>query len=391
MFLVQFIHCSDLHLGRYFNYGDNQAQRKRKQDIKNSFTYIVDYALQEKPELFLITGDIFDRPSVTPSLLNFFLNQIKKLEDKNITPIIIGGNHDIHKTTGVINAIDLLKTIGTGIIFNETSNVQSKKFKFGQTELIVFGKSYDHFSKDILLPSTLENQLRSKIGLGLFHSDIYDKPGFIDIRSFDQDQTISLEGNKNILQDVKYLALGHYHTKFEKEYYDTLICNPGSIERLTFADENKTPGFFLGEIGSHSTNVDFISLKTRKMVTKNINLDNSIIDVKKQITEFLVEYQDPELIFQLVITGSVTDRQFQDLYIRKLLEATRNMFFYLKIDKSNIEVEGLGKVFLRNIDTPIEAFQKRLFKKTSQASTDIDKKYYEDIKKIGEKYLRREI
>ena len=58
---MQILHCSDLHLDKNFNISNLSKAQERKQDIDKNFAAAVDYALKNKPDLFLVAGDVFNR------------------------------------------------------------------------------------------------------------------------------------------------------------------------------------------------------------------------------------------------------------------------------------------------------------------------------------------
>lgn len=80
--VVKAIHCSDLHLDRNFNISNYKRRVQRKEDLNTNFKKIVDYAIKEKPDLFLISGDIYDKVSPTNYTQKFFIEQLKRLYDK---------------------------------------------------------------------------------------------------------------------------------------------------------------------------------------------------------------------------------------------------------------------------------------------------------------------
>ncbi|NLJ97538.1 MAG: exonuclease SbcCD subunit D [Clostridiales bacterium] len=87
---MKFFHISDLHIGKqlhYYNMGDNQ---------KDIFKQIVDKAMEYRPDVIIIAGDIYDKsvPSAEAySIFDKFLNDLSDIMP-NIPVLIIAGNHD---------------------------------------------------------------------------------------------------------------------------------------------------------------------------------------------------------------------------------------------------------------------------------------------------------
>lgn len=86
---MKIIHIADIHLGR--RRLDGQLP---EQDFADAFDSIVDIAIEEQVDVFLIAGDLFDRPQVEPPHLRQALSILRKLKDASIPVIAIEGNHD---------------------------------------------------------------------------------------------------------------------------------------------------------------------------------------------------------------------------------------------------------------------------------------------------------
>ena len=60
--MVTAVICSDCHLGQYYGRLRPERLEKRRRALQNAFANLVDVALERKAALFLIAGDLFDRP-----------------------------------------------------------------------------------------------------------------------------------------------------------------------------------------------------------------------------------------------------------------------------------------------------------------------------------------
>ena len=58
---LQFVHCADLHLDRNYGISNVAKAQQRKQDLNANFSCIVQYAINNHADVFLISGDIFDK------------------------------------------------------------------------------------------------------------------------------------------------------------------------------------------------------------------------------------------------------------------------------------------------------------------------------------------
>ena len=87
---IRIAHTSDVHI-------DGTGRSQNFEGFKNvaeySFSRVVDGVIEERCDLFLIVGDLFDNARVPDSDFEFVRTQLKRLD---IPVILIPGNHDLH-------------------------------------------------------------------------------------------------------------------------------------------------------------------------------------------------------------------------------------------------------------------------------------------------------
>jgi DNA repair protein SbcD/Mre11 len=86
---VKLFHVADLHLGRRRLEG-----RLPDSDLADAFGFVADKAIEERADVFLIAGDLFDRPMVEPPHLRQAQRVLGRLKESGIRVIAIEGNHD---------------------------------------------------------------------------------------------------------------------------------------------------------------------------------------------------------------------------------------------------------------------------------------------------------
>ena len=57
---MKIIHTADIHLGSKINKFPKDISNERKQEIRNSFLRMVNYANENGVSLILLSGDVFD-------------------------------------------------------------------------------------------------------------------------------------------------------------------------------------------------------------------------------------------------------------------------------------------------------------------------------------------
>jgi len=86
---MKIYHAADIHLGRRRLDG-----RLPDGDILAAFRFIAEEAIREKADVFLLAGDLFDRPQVDPPHLRQAQEILQLLKTAGIPVIAVEGNHD---------------------------------------------------------------------------------------------------------------------------------------------------------------------------------------------------------------------------------------------------------------------------------------------------------
>jgi len=383
---IQILHCSDLHLDKNFSISNLERAFQRKEDLNRNFSVTVDYALKNNPDLFLISGDVFDRISPTNASRVFVTQKIKQLKDANIPVFIIGGNHDVPKF-GVSSslAIDVLSSAGLATVFSHSDHIEKQLLRIDGRTVCISGKSYNAQFEGANPLRGADIPLDGEYNILMVHGSLQ---GLNIIPSSPE----MANQNPFLADDVKkgldYLALGHFHNYFDREYMECTIVNPGSLEKLSWTEINDEKGFVWTELNGSETSVEFLKIDTRPMEIQEMNLSKDSPSIKDAVIEFLSELGEKEKILKLNLQGLISREQYAQLRINEILSACRDMFFHLILDRKGLEVEGYGKIFLERIDSPVEAFSKRLDTLIANAGFDDSKKQFlEQVKQLGIKYL----
>ena len=386
---VQILHCSDTHLDKSFGISNLSKAMQRREDLNRNFSSIVDFALENKPDIFLIAGDVFDKISPSNASRVFLTSKIKLLNDSNIATFIIGGNHDIPRFGAFPSlAIDVLGSAGIATVFSRSDVIQKKIIEVDGRSVCVSGRSYNTKSEagnpfaDVSVP------VDGDYNVLLIHGSLQGLNVASSVPEFAYQNPFRAD---DIAKGLNYLALGHFHNYFEREHRGCMIVNPGSIEKLSWAEMNDEKGFVWAEIDGKETTTQFVKLQTRPMEMEELVLSKDGKygkGIKGYVLEFLDKHSDPEKIFKLSLSGLISQSQYNDLKINEILRACNDLFFNLRVDRRELEIEGYGRVFMERLDNPVEAYSKRLDLLISKLKPDDpERELLEKAKSLGVKYL----
>ncbi|MFQ5911499.1 MAG: exonuclease SbcCD subunit D [Thermoplasmata archaeon] len=382
---VQIVHAADLHLDRNFRIANLTRRDRRKEDLKSNFERIADYVIENEPDLFLLAGDVFDRINPGNSARELLVRKLKEVSVAGVKVFVIGGNHDVPKLRrgpGTL-AIDVLEAAGIARVFGQSDRFVSATLKIDGKPVTVAGRSF-FAEREEMNPFGDSLSPKGRHNIVLVHGSLQAGDVMPNDLSFIRQHPFSAQ---DIPPEVSYVALGHYHNPFVRVRDQTWIVNPGSIERLTWADADDNKGFVWAEITQEGVEVEQIKLPTRPMRALELTLGK---DDGRDLTELVVSYlredPDPDAIARLSLNGLIRPEQHRSLQVREVYQEASDLFFHFTLDQTRLEVEGFGRVFLSRVDSPREAFEKRLERLIEERPEEKD--FLTRVKDLGLEYLR---
>ena len=244
---MKILHLSDTHLG-YSAYKkmSDQGINQRESDNYTSFKQFINYAIKNKPDLIIHSGDLFDSVRPNNRAITFTISQIIRLSKNKIPFIVISGNHEQPK---------LSETAHIFSIFDHIENVYPiYNLKYEKNTLVIKNKkitlhtipqtiSKDEFIKN-LKKINIENS--SDFNILVLHGSVKG------IQDFSMNEFNELIIPKFFLKkNFDYIALGHYH----KNTKITENCQyAGSTEHFSFSESKDKKGFI--EINLENTTLD---------------------------------------------------------------------------------------------------------------------------------------
>ena len=261
---MKIVHCSDLHLGKRLS-GTKDYVIKRYMDFFNAFATFVDKVEEIKPDVCLISGDIFDKKEINLDILSKTEYLFKRLRDnvkKNI--IAIEGNHDNSRILEeswleYLQEQNILKVFYYNKDFEEKNYLKIDDINF-------YPVGYPGFMIDEALTKLSEKLNPQEKNIVIVHTGISGGtntlPGLVSTSILD------LFKGKTI-----YIAGGHIHsfTTYPKEKPYFFVS--GSLEFSNVQNEKSDKkGFILFD--TNTLNYEFIELEHRKRIKKDFSYTN---------------------------------------------------------------------------------------------------------------------
>ena len=324
---MKFIHVGDTHIGQVYK------NDTRNNDIKEAFIQMIDYAISEKMDFIVHSGDLFDSGNPPLDSLLFVTDELNKLKTAGIPLFIIPGSHDV----GVGEEESIIELFHRN---NLLINLNSKKYiKFGENVDLKGEKYKNAFICGIKgKRSKVEDEIFKKLKIEI------DNSAFIKIFVFHH--TISDLGEKfkdleteSLPKGFDYYAAGHWHGHKENIKYDKgIIQYPGSLE---YCDEkeivdNPNRGFFIISYDNSGINsIEYKIIKTRDKQIFTINADDKkAIELENEIISRLKKNDGFILVVKL--EGQLADK-VSDINIVKIKQMGYELgYSYISINKSKL-------------------------------------------------------
>ncbi|MBE7647333.1 exonuclease SbcCD subunit D C-terminal domain-containing protein [Tenacibaculum finnmarkense] len=223
---MKILHTADWHLGHRLH------EHSQLEEQTLFLAWIENHISNEKIDLLLISGDIFDTSSPSNQSLTMYYNFLVKLQKTSCKNIIItGGNHD---SPGTLNAPkELLNALSIKVVGKATEKIADEVFEINiNDEKVLIGA----------VPYLRDGDIRRAVA-GESFDDLTDKYKKALINHY---QEIAIESEKINSSNAPVIAMGH------------LFATGGSVSD---SEQNIYVGT-LGHIGAQDfpTYFDYVAL-----------------------------------------------------------------------------------------------------------------------------------
>lgn len=367
--MIKIFHTADVHFGVKFLYFGKKAEEQRRQ-LKKTFEKIVDLAIQEKANLFLIAGDFFDSNHPAKETVDFVRSQLKKLNEAKIYTVILPGTHDRLSEDSIYFKENFSKNLDYIFVFDDP---QLTFKKYPDLDLTLWAKANVE-NKSFQSPLVKINEAKSKYNVAMAHGSVQ-----IEGKAASDDYPITFEEIKN--SEMNYIALGHWHGTQDFSQGEIKCWYSGSPE-LTYREGKGGlgSGYFLEvNLGGDKTEV-----KPRKVGEREFNeIEIEVTDLTDilDLKEKILKGASQNLIRRVNLIG-LADPQI--LIEPEILEAELGeKFFHLQIiNNTHLKI---GQIEEKNYppELVIGQFVNLVHQRIDQAKNDEEKILLEQVLELG--------
>lgn len=310
---MKIIHCADIHAdSKMESHFSREQATERRNEIINSFAYMVRYAKENGVRAIIIAGDLFDTKESQQKNIKRRIAGIIK-ENTEIDFLYLRGNHDESVEFATDEVLSNLKRFSLS---------EWKCYSYGNVDI------YGHeFGRSI--PSSAYNQITpdsNKINIVVLHGQI------AEYKTKEGAPVISLPKLKN--RDIDYIALGHIHD-YKKDRLDSRgsWCYPGCLAGRGF-DECGKKGFVLLDI-TDKISSEFIPISQREIHDVKVTLDGTMNynDIMSAICEEVKDISSRDIV-KVDLVGDISEETEieENSYLADL--NSRYGFYFVRIKNS---------------------------------------------------------
>ena len=262
--MFRFIHTSDLHIGRHFNYislHDEQA---------NMLEQILHHCSEYQANALIIAGDVYDNSTPAREAIALFESFLDRCRDElNIPVVLISGNHDCPVRLGMnkkavrqagLYLLTDLKEITQPVILGDEEPVYFYGIPFCDPISVraVTGepvKTYDDAHTLLVNQVTAAHTIDApKVLL----SHCFVKGGTVS----DSERTLSVGGSDQVsakpMMDFDYVALGHLHSAHHQGAEHIRYC--GSPLKYSLSEANHDKSVTLVTLAQGATQFELLPI-----------------------------------------------------------------------------------------------------------------------------------
>jgi exonuclease SbcD len=263
---LKFVHTADTHLGFEFSkilHPHPAGRLKRAASIRDNFHAVVRHALEIEADLFIHSGDLFNKHYIPEKELFALIEPLLDLSRRGVRVLILPGNHERSAFP-----FDLFHGASGVYVFDRP---KSLSFELGGYAVGIAGFPFIRENSGGVFPGALEETgyagMRSDLNILVTHQAFDGAtvgPGNYVFRSSRRDTV----ARASIPGDFDYVAAGHIHRvqSLPHPLKPSLnVVYPGSIQRMSFAEMQEEKCFVEGEILGDRIETRFLPLPAYDM------------------------------------------------------------------------------------------------------------------------------
>lgn len=281
--------------------------------IAESFQRLVGLAIDEGTDLFIVAGDLFDSPRISPATSNLVDRALSDLTSAGMRVVLLPGTHDAYDSSSPYHQLKLPEN--THII-----TPQNPSFLFDDLPggVFVCGRAQTKTKSNENALEGLSPNPQAALNIAVAHGSVVGQV---------TEDAMLIHTEDIARSGFDYIALGHWHSYSQMNDRPPAIY-PGALEP-TRRDHHDTGWAVVGEFSPDSGKLDLRKERVGSLRVESFPLHIEPLSEEEKIYSLITERADRNLILIIELSGS-PKADFQ-LNWDELKDELASQFFHLEI------------------------------------------------------------
>lgn len=300
--MLRVLHTADVHLGaRHADLGDAASAQRERQFA--AFKAAVDLAIEERVDLVLVAGDLFDSNTQPRRSVERVAAELERLATSRIRTVIIPGTHDCYDRSSIYRAYDVKALAGStpddDLVTVMTPDAPSLDLPAldARVHAVVFPQKRAPHSplRDLTVRTAAEPNATWHIGMVHGALAIPDRT--------DRDEVVVTK-EEIAATGLDYLALGHWHSAQKGKAGATTYAYSGAPEPVA-VDQDGAGSVALVTLeevaGGRQVTVE--ERRVGRTRFERLDIDAARLNGQPDLIAKLSAKADPDLVLEVRLTG----------------------------------------------------------------------------------------
>jgi len=359
--VLRIVHTADVHLGaRHADMGDQAAAQRERQFA--AFKTTIDLAIEERVDLFLIAGDLFDSNTQPRRSAERVAAELARLAAAKVRTVIIPGTHDVYDRSSIYRAYDLEALAGSDPDDDFVTVLTPARpwVHLATCDVVVFGPV---FATKKAPRSPLQGLDTSVVPEATFRVGMVH--GAVAIPGKTDGDDVVITTQEIATSGLDYLALGHWHSAQQAKAGGVTYAYAGAPESVAI-DQDRAGKVLLVEL---DTNAGAKSVTVTERQVGRTRFDKARIDAaaiasQPAFIEGVAKRGDPDLVLDVRIDGVRPDEL--DLHLDEIETALAPSFLRIRVRDTSMPALTEGALpspdtiagsFIRDVEASIASLE----------------------------------
>jgi DNA repair exonuclease SbcCD nuclease subunit len=329
---IRILLIADSHLGFDLPLKPRVERRRRGHDFLRNYDRALEFALEEKVDLVVHGGDVFDRPRVPPSLAYQAFKPLVNIADRGIPVFIVAGNHERSMLPHIRFARHPL------IHLFDRPQTFVKDIRC--VRIALAGFPYERRNVRNRFPALLEQtalqQVLADVRLLCIHHCV--EGATVGPGNFTFTTAADVIRCADLPVECAAVFSGHIHRRqalvrdLRRRPLQTPVLYPGSIERTSIAEAGEEKGFLIVTVSPNekggTAQWEYRPLPARPMVTRDLDPGAHNARTVESALVTLINSVPPDAVLRIRLPSELTEAHARVLTaanLRRLAPATMNV------------------------------------------------------------------